>query len=401
MPVGLDKPKGLGVVPGIRLASVHCGLKADRLKKDVVLIEVAEGSTTSAVFTQNRFCAAPVTLSRQHISQASPRFLLINSGNANAGSGEQGLEDASACCQSVADKTGVNAQQVLPFSTGVIGQSLNVAAIQSALPLLYEQLDENSWLEAAEGIMTTDTIAKAVSEQVLVNGKPVTITGICKGSGMIHPNMATMLAFIATDAVVGMDELQQCLNQVVEQSFNSITVDGDTSTNDSCVLIATGKSGVKVEADDSFLAALKRVFVHLAQAIIRDGEGATKFIEVRVEGAPNIQDARKVAEIIALSPLVKTAAFASDANWGRILAAIGRAPVDKLNIDRVDLSLDHVDVIKAGLPDKSYRDEIGQEVMQKDEFSIIVNLNAGDSVSRIWTTDFSYDYVRINAEYRS
>ena len=403
MSVGLQAPENLLPVEGVRLASAHCGIKADRDIDDLVLIELAENTSTAAVFTRNQFCAAPVTVAREHLQSAgSPRYLLINSGNANAGTGEQGLHNARASCEALAQLSALDAAQVLPFSTGVIGAQLPLEKITTALPDLLNKLDADHWLAAAKGIMTTDTLPKAVSQQLEIDGKTVTISGICKGSGMIRPDMATMLAYVATDASIAADDLQHCLNEVVASSFNSITVDGDTSTNDACLLMATGKSGAQVDAAHTeFMAALHAVFRHLAQAIIRDGEGATKFVEIRVEQAANARDAREMAYTIAHSPLVKTALFASDANWGRILAAVGRAQVSALDIDKVDLYLGDVCLIQQGLPHPDYSEEKGAAVMREQDIVITVNLNLAQSAAKIWTTDLSYDYVKINAEYRS
>ncbi|MGD8420207.1 MAG: bifunctional glutamate N-acetyltransferase/amino-acid acetyltransferase ArgJ, partial [Gammaproteobacteria bacterium] len=311
MAVGLQAPGELHAVAGIRLAATHCGIKKDAGSRDLTLIELAEGSRLSAVFTRSHFSAAPVQLCRQHLAaNPRPRYLLINSGNANAATGEQGLKAAVECCDAVAAPSGLEREQVLPFSTGVIAEPLPVAPIAAAIPDLMGLLDADSWLQAVEGIMTTDTLPKAVSEQCTVAGKTVSITGMAKGSGMIKPDMATMLAFIATDADIPQPALDELLGQMVESSFNSITVDGDTSTNDSCVLIATGASGAVVDPhDDRFRAALQSVFERLAQAIIRDAEGATKFVEIRVDGAASSADARSIAFTIAESPLVKTALF--------------------------------------------------------------------------------------------
>lgn len=402
MSVGLTSPDKLLPIKGVRLAAGYCGLKKSGRGNDLVLIELSEGAALAAVFTTNKFCAAPVTLAKRHIERESPRFLLINSGNANAGTGDQGLANAIKTCQAVADVAQLSEQAVLPFSTGVIGAQLASEKVVTAIPELYGSLSEDNWLLAAQGIMTTDTLPKAVSRQLMVNGKTISITGICKGSGMIKPDMATMLGYVATDAMISPQLLDRYLKRVVDQSFNAITVDGDTSTNDACVLIATGSSGQVV--DDSnieFIAALTEVFQQLAQAIVRDGEGATKFVEIRVEQALNQKDAREMAYTIAHSPLVKTALFASDANWGRILAAVGRAPVSELIIEKVDLFLGDVCLIEKGLPHPDYTEQKGQAVISQQDITIRVNLNLGEASATIWTTDLSYDYVKINAEYRS
>ncbi|MCP4983776.1 MAG: bifunctional glutamate N-acetyltransferase/amino-acid acetyltransferase ArgJ [Gammaproteobacteria bacterium] len=403
MAVGLKPPAQLHPVKGIRLSATHCGIKQDDTLKDLTLIEIGEGANVAAVFTRNRFCAAPVTLARQHLQQnQASAFLLINSGNANAGTGASGLDAAARSCAAVADVAQVEPSAVLPFSTGVIATPLPCEKIINAVPSMLSSLETDKWLQAAEGIMTTDTLPKAFSKQVRVDGQTVSITGIAKGSGMIKPDMATMLSFVATDAAIDAGELQVLLNQLVAKSFNSITVDGDTSTNDACVLIATGASGVSVGSDNvELIAALTEIFEHLAQSIIRDAEGATKFVVVDVENALSIEDAREVAYCIAHSPLVKTALFASDPNWGRILAAIGRARIDHLDIESVDLYLGDTCLLKNGMPDTGYTEARGQAAMADEEVNIRVNLNQGCKNARIWTSDLSYDYVKINAEYRS
>jgi len=401
--VGLQAPGELHPVGGIRLAATRCGIKKHAGVSDLALVELVEGSRLAAVFTRSHFSAAPVQLCRQHLSaNREPRYLLINSGNANAGTGNGGLQAAVECCDAVAAPSGLEREQVLPFSTGVIAEPLPVAPIAAAIPELIGLLGAGNWLQAAGAMMTTDTLPKAVSEQCTVEGKTVTITGMAKGSGMIKPDMATMLAFIATDADIPQAKLETLLSQLVESSFNSITVDGDTSTNDSCVLIATGASGAVVDPDDDkFRPALQSVFERLAQAIIRDAEGATKFVEIRVDGAADSADARSIGFTIAESPLVKTALFASDPNWGRLIMAIGRAPVSKLDPGLVDLYLGQVPLLLRGLPDPDYREERGAEEMAGDEICIRVDLNLGEASARIWTSDLSYEYVKINAEYRS
>ena len=403
MAVGLKAPAALHPVKGIRLSAAHSGIKQDSTDKDLVLIELAEGSSVATVFTQNRFCAAPVTVARRHLVKVpAARFLLINSGNANAGTGDDGIDAANMTCAAVAQVAQVNPMTVLPFSTGVIAAPLPHEKITAAVPALFASLHADNWLQAAEGIMTTDTLPKAFSKQLMINNQPVSITGMSKGSGMIKPDMATMLSYVATDALIEPDQLQALLVQLVAGSFNSITVDGDTSTNDACVLIATGASGVRISnREDDFIAALREVFDQLAQAIIRDGEGATKFVTIEVEQASSKDDAKEVAYCIAHSPLVKTALFAADANWGRILAAIGRARVDSLDIERIDLYLGATCLLKNGLPDPGYTEAMGQAAMDGEAITIRVNLNQGSASARIWTTDLSYDYVKINAEYRS
>jgi glutamate N-acetyltransferase/amino-acid N-acetyltransferase len=390
-------------VKGIRLSAAHSGIKQDSAVRDLVLVEIAEGSSVAAVFTQNRFCAAPVIVARRHLMEVSaPRFLLINSGNANAGTGNDGIDVAEKTCVAVAQIAQVDPAAVLPFSTGVIATALSHEKITAAVPALHASLHADNWLQAATGIMTTDTLPKAFSKQLKVDGQLVSITGMSKGSGMIKPDMATMLSYVATDAAIDPDELQALLLRLVAGSFNSITVDGDTSTNDACVLIATGASGVRISSrQDDFVAALTEVFEQLAQAIIRDGEGATKFVTIEVEQALSEDDAREVAYCVAHSPLVKTALFASDPNWGRILAAIGRARIERLDIERIDLYLGATCLLKNGLPDPAYTEAMGQAAMDDEAITIRVNLNQGSDSARIWTTDLSYDYVKINAEYRS
>lgn len=402
MAVGLSDPDKLNPVPGVRLASCASGIKANN-QEDLVLLELDKGATVAAVFTTNKFCAAPVTVAKEHLQKESQiRYLLINSGNANAGTGESGYQNSVNSCQYVADQIKVDKDSVLPFSTGVIGQQLPIEKIQAAVPGLFEGLNEANWLSAAKGIMTTDTLPKACSRQLMIDGKTITITGMCKGSGMIKPDMATMLAYVATDAKISDEDLFSCLKVVVNGSFNSISVDGDTSTNDACVLMATGASQVPVDSrHEEFMLVLHEVFRTLAQSIIRDGEGATKFIEIQVNQAQTLGDAREMAYTIAHSPLVKTALFASDANWGRILAAVGRAPVSTLDINRVDLYLGDVCLIEKGLPHPDYTEQNGHKEMNKQDILIKVDLNLGDESSTVWTTDLSYDYIKINAEYRS
>lgn len=402
MAVNLQAPTDLLPVAGVRLASVNAGIRYKN-RNDLLLIELEPGSQTAAVFTRNAFCAAPVHLCRHHLQKSSPRYLLINAGNANAGTGEPGMLAARECCEQVAERGECWAEQVLPFSTGVIGMQLPVEKITAALPEAFARLDTNGWQEAAHTIMTTDTVAKAISKQVEIFGETVTLTGIAKGAGMIHPNMATMLAYVATDALIEPDLLQKVLSEVVEETFNCITVDGDTSTNDSLVVMATGSSGVYVggEALAIFQQALQEVCLYLAQAIVRDGEGATKFISVEVQGAATRQEARIVGNTVALSPLVKTALFASDPNWGRILAAVGRSQIEALDVSLVTIWLGKTLLIEKGEPAESYHEELGQQEMQQDEITIRIDLGRGEAATTTWTCDFSYDYVKINAEYRS
>lgn len=403
MAVGLQAPTRLYPVQGVRLGALHCGIKRNSKTSDLALVEIAAGSCVAAVFTQSHFCAAPVSLCKRHLAQyPGARYLLINSGNANAATGQRGLDNALACCAAVARAGAVESGEVLPFSTGVIAEQLDPEPVIGAIPGLVEKLDANGWLAAAEAIMTTDTVPKAVSVQLQIDERTVSITGIAKGSGMIKPDMATMLSYVATDARIEQGELDEMLQLLVASSFNSITVDGDTSTNDSCVLIATGAAGVDVDRHHAaFFGALKQLFEQLAQAIIRDAEGATKFVEINVEGAASEADARCMAFTIAESPLVKTALFASDPNWGRFIMAIGRARVERIDVERIDLYLGPVRLLQQGLPDPEYREALGQAQMSRDEIGIRVNLNLGEASARIWTSDLSYEYVKINAEYRS
>ena len=405
MPVGLSEPSSIASVAGVRLASVAAGIKKNG-SDDLVVFAFDEGACVAATFTQNAFCAAPVTLAKNHLSQSSPRALLINSGNANAGTGHAGMKNAEQTCQWLAEALGCDTAQVLPFSTGVIGEQLPMDAMRSGIEKIVPQLAGENWLAAAQGIRTTDIVAKGASRSVMLDGREITISGISKGSGMIRPDMATMLAFIATDARVEQGFLQQCLSGAVAQSFNAITVDGDTSTNDACVLAATGAAGnQELNAGSAgasvFADAVASLCRQLAQAIVRDGEGATKFVTVDIEQAASVDEARQVAYTIAHSPLVKTALFASDPNWGRILAAVGRAGVENLDISRVNLYLGDVCIVCAGGVAEDYREEKGQAVMDREEITIQVELGRGDSSAQIWTTDLSHEYVRINSEYRS
>lgn len=391
-------------VPGIRIGVAEAGIKYPQ-RRDLVLIEAIPGTQAAALFTQNAFCAAPVQVARAHLHTRAPRYLLINTGNANAGTGHAGLDAAQASCQAVAELMGCQAQEVLPFSTGVIGEPLPLDRLIAGLPVARAALREDAWADAAHGIMTTDTKPKWATQRITSGGHAVTITGMAKGSGMICPNMATMLGFIATDAQIEHSLLHTMLNDAVRDSFNAISVDGDTSTNDALVLLATGQAPVRIAAGSAeqqqFSAALRTVCVELAQAIIRDGEGATKFITVQVEGGRNRDECRQVAYTIAHSPLVKTALFASDPNWGRILAAVGRAGLAALEIAAVHIYLDEVCVVRDGGRNPAYSEAQGQQVMARSEITIRVELGRGAAQAQIWTTDLSFDYVRINAEYRS
>ena len=406
MAVGLSQLPTLHPVRGIRLAAGSAGIKY-KDRPDLVIIEIAPGSQAAAVFTRNRFCAAPVTVARKHISETPPRALLITAGNANAGTGDLGIGDALACCDVLAEQLGCRGQEVAPFSTGVIGERLRREAIIDALPTCVEQLAESGWADAAHGIMTTDTVAKGVSREFELEGKPATITGIVKGAGMICPDMATMLAFVATDVAVTRDVLQECINQAVTHSFNRITIDGDTSTNDSFVLLATGQGQAPlIDSADSvefmqLAQVVSQVAWKLAQAIVRDAEGATKFITIDVMGGVSEAECLEVAYTIAHSPLVKTAFFASDPNWGRILAAIGRAKIPELDVRSVSIYFDEVKIVSQGVVDAEYTESRGQAVMDRSEINLKVDLGMGPAAARIWTSDLSHDYVQINANYRS
>ena len=409
MPVHLQAPdpKSLHPVAGVRLGVAMAGVrKANR--HDLTVLTLAEGSSVAAVFTQNRFCAAPVQLCREHLAARSDiRALLINTGNANAGTGEDGRQRAWATCVALARHLEVTPEQVLPFSTGVIMETLPNERIEAALPAALADLHEAHWAQAAQAIMTTDTLPKAVSRQITLAGRQVTVTGMSKGAGMIRPNMATMLGFIATDAVVAPDLLGPLVRAVAEQSFNCITIDGDTSTNDSFALIATHQAGdARIDRLDSpegqaLTAAVREVAQALAQAIVRDGEGATKFITVEVSGGRGVDECRQVAYAIAHSPLVKTAFFASDPNLGRILAAVGYAGIADLDASLIELHLDDVHVVTRGGRHPAYREEDGQRVMKQAEIAIRVNLSRGAARATVWTCDLSEEYVKINADYRS
>jgi glutamate N-acetyltransferase/amino-acid N-acetyltransferase len=391
-------------VAGIKVATLSAGIKKPG-RRDLVLFSLQPGSQVAAVFTRNAFCAAPVVVAREHLSQGAPRYLLINTGNANAGTGEPGLRDARESCAQLAAQMQCRAEDVLPFSTGVIGEPLPVPKIIATLPGFPAALNADGWEDAAHGIMTTDTVAKGASQQLELDGKTITITGIAKGSGMIRPDMATMLAYVATDAALDGTLLQQCLNEATKHSFNRITVDGDTSTNDACVLMASGQSGLTIEADSDnfqqFSTAVTAVCQQLAQLIVRDGEGATKFITIAVNGGRDEAECEQVAYTIAHSPLVKTALFASDPNWGRILAAVGRAGLVDLDLNALAIYLGDVCIVRDGGRSAKYREEMGQAVTALDEITIRVELARGEAQAVLWTCDFSYDYVRINAEYRS
>lgn len=391
-------------VSGLMLGTAKAAIKQTE-KDDILIVQMTEGTKCAAVFTQNIFAAAPVHIAKDHLPQ-EPQWLLVNSGNANAGTSQQGIKDAINCCQSLAKVVNGKSQQVLPFSTGVIGELLPVEKINQAIPNAVANLAENNWKNAAYAIMTTDTFAKGASLVFSLNGHPVTITGISKGSGMIQPNMATMLGFIATDAKISQALLQQCLLEVVEQSFNLITVDGDTSTNDACILMASGCSSAPMIEQNSkdyelFKKAVLKICKQLAELVIRDGEGATKLMRIQVEQAANNDEAILVGKTIANSALVKTAFFASDPNWGRILAAIGRSGIKKMDLDKIEIYLDDVCIVKKGGRATSYTEEKGQNVMNREEILVRVILGRGNAEQEILSCDFSYDYIRINSEYRT
>jgi glutamate N-acetyltransferase/amino-acid N-acetyltransferase len=397
-------------VNGVDIGFAEAGIKKPN-RKDVLLMKLAEGATVAGVFTKNRFCAAPVQVSKANLAAVSNggkpiRALVVNTGNANAATGEPGLANARATCDEVARLLGIDAQQVLPFSTGVILEQLPVQKIVAALPAAVANLKQDNWFNAAEAIMTTDTQPKAASLTTTIGGHPVTFTGISKGAGMIKPNMATMLGYVAFDAKVAQPVLDELVRYAADRSFNCITIDGDTSTNDSFIMMATGAGPLTVDSTDSpdYIAlrdAVTGISTHLAQQIIRDGEGATKFMTISVEQGRDMDECRKIAYSIAHSPLVKTAFFASDPNLGRILAAIGYAGVDDLDTTKLDLYLDDVLVAKAGGRNPDYKEEDGQRVMKKAEILVRVELGRGDVNATVWTCDLSHDYVSINADYRS
>ncbi|WP_308366576.1 MULTISPECIES: bifunctional glutamate N-acetyltransferase/amino-acid acetyltransferase ArgJ [unclassified Microbulbifer] len=392
-------------IPGIRLAAVPAKIK-NWQRDDLLLIEINEGAAVSATFTQNAFCAAPVTVAKEHLRKGNIRALLINAGNANAATGERGLRDARACCAAVADSMNIDAEQVLPFSTGVIGEHLPLQKILDAIPGAAAKLQVDNWQQAAKAIMTTDTVAKTASRTVEIAGEQIRVVGIAKGAGMIQPNMATMLAYVATDAAVPQPLLDELVKEAVAASFNRISIDGDTSTNDACVLIASGTTGpqigdVRSAEYQQLKAAIVEVHIELAQAVVRDGEGATKFVTVEVTGAASSEEALKVAFEVGESPLVKTALYASDPNWGRLVMAIGNAGLDRLDTEKVNIYLDEVQVVEAGGRATDYTEEAGQKVFSLPEFTITVDLGRGDCREHIWTCDFSHEYVTINAEYRT
>jgi glutamate N-acetyltransferase/amino-acid N-acetyltransferase len=408
MPVNLTAPAPHTLLPvkGVKLGFAEAHVRKPN-RKDVLVITLAPGSHVAGVFTQNQFCAAPVLLCKTHLAGALPiRALLVNTGCANAGTGQNGLDRAKLTCEALSKLLDIEPAQVLPFSTGVILEPLPTEKIVAGLPAAIENLKEDNWLNAAEAIMTTDIVAKGTSRQLMINNTPVTVTGISKGSGMIHPNMATMLGYIATDAAISQEALNHMVKDIADQSFNCITVDGDTSTNDSLILMATGQAGNQEIALNSadyqtIKTAIAEVAIELAQAIVRDGEGATKFMTVQVDHGRDVEECRKVAYAIAHSPLIKTAFFASDPNLGRILAAIGYAGVDQLDIDKLKLYLGDVLGAENGGRATAYLEEQGAAIMKAPEILVRVDLARGDANATVWTCDFSYDYVKINADYRS
>ncbi|MFY0665271.1 MAG: bifunctional glutamate N-acetyltransferase/amino-acid acetyltransferase ArgJ [Natronospirillum sp.] len=404
MAVGAGITTQLLSVAGVELAVTSAGIKKPG-KQDLTLMLLREGSAVAGVFTQNRFCAAPVTLAKEHLAQGAVRALVVNTGNANAGTGERGMTDARATCSAVADALGLADSQVLPFSTGVIGEYLPMDRLLKGIAPLADALGSADWHTVAHAIMTTDTRAKGHSIQLELDGQQITLTGVSKGAGMIKPNMATMLGFAATDASVAQEDLQALLASAADQSFNRITVDGDTSTNDACVLFATGASELVLSPSSphwpAFSQALHDLMRELAHQIVRDGEGATKFVAIQVHSAKNTAEALEVAYTVAHSPLVKTAMSASDANWGRILAAVGRAPISSFDLQGIDIYLDDVLLVKHGEKAAGYEEALGAAVFAKDTFTIHIHMGCGTASETVWTTDLSHEYVSINADYRS
>lgn len=406
MAINLEPPQELLPIKGVKLASFTAGIKGSG-QPDLAVVVCDPGTEVVGVFTRNLFCAAPVQISRKHLQKSPTRALIINSGNANAGTGQVGFDAAVNSCQFLASCVGCEPHAVLPFSTGVIGERLPIDLIQQALVDGLKDLDENNWRSVAEAIMTTDTVPKGVSRQFVLNGKTVTVTGIAKGAGMICPDMATLLAFIATDLSVENKLLEACLKSAIDKSFNRITVDGDTSTNDSCILMATGTvdapplTDPETKAYQIFSEAIGEVMIELATSVIRDAEGATKFTTIDIFEGATETDCLQVAHTIAHSPLVKTAFFASDPNWGRILAAIGRSGIHGLDMSQVSIYLNELCIVSQGAVDDEYTEQSGQQAMHAEEIDLTVNLGMGSAKTRVWTSDLSYDYVRINAEYRT
>ena len=406
MSVGLKHPQSLVKIKGIRLSASSAKIYRKK-RDDIALIEITDGSVTSAAFTQNRFCAAPVQISKNNLSKSKPRYCLINAGNANAGTGEDGLSNSKAICRELAKITNCNENEILPFSTGVIGEDLPVEKINKVLPQLVKNLSEDCWVNVAKSIMTTDTIPKAVSSQISIANSTVSITGIAKGSGMIKPDMATMLSFVATDANITKDALDKIRDHALFKSFNRITIDGDTSTNDSFLLISTCAIDAPIidKKDSKEFKILENEIIkvcrELAQAIVRDGEGATKFISIQVDEGIDSSECLSVAYKVAESLLVKTAFTASDPNWGRIIAAIGNSNIRDLDIHKIDVYIDDICIVNNGERSKTYSEDKGKKVMRQNEIILRINLRRGAFSEEIWTTDLSYEYIKINAEYRS
>ena len=406
MSVGLKHPQSLVKIKGIRLSASSAKIYRKK-RDDIALIEITDGSVTSAAFTQNRFCAAPVQISKNHLSKSNPRYCLINAGNANAGTGEDGLSNSKAICRELAKITNCNENEILPFSTGVIGEDLPVEKINKVLPQLVKNLSEDCWVNVAKSIMTTDTIPKAVSSQISIANSTVSITGIAKGSGMIKPDMATMLSFVATDANITKDALDKIRDHALFKSFNRITIDGDTSTNDSFLLISTCAIDAPIidKKDSKEFKILENEIIkvcrELAQAIVRDGEGATKFISIQVDEGIDSSECLSVAYKVAESLLVKTAFTASDPNWGRIIAAIGNSNIRDLDIHKIDVYIEDICIVNNGERSKTYSEDKGKKVMRQNEIILRINLRRGAFSEEIWTTDLSYEYIKINAEYRS
>ena len=393
-------------IQGLKIGTANAGIKQTE-RPDLVVFELPETATTAGIFTKNAFCAAPVQICKKHLAAEKTKYLIINTGNANAGTGKGGYEDAMAICQTLANEKNVVVESVLPFSTGVIGERLPLDKILNTIPSALSSVSESNWFAASNGIMTTDTQPKGTSIQFEYEGETITISGVSKGAGMIKPNMATMLGFIATDAPVEKEILQEICSELGNKSFNRISIDGDTSTNDSCMLMASGTANVKklTSKDQPFYQILKdeleKVFLYLAHAIVRDGEGATKFVAINVQNCENSKEALRIAYTIAHSPLVKTALFASDANWGRILAAVGRSGVRDMDVEKINLYLDDVCIAENGARAAGYTEAAGSAVMAQSELTIRVDMGRGSASETVWTTDLSHEYVTINADYRS
>jgi glutamate N-acetyltransferase/amino-acid N-acetyltransferase len=407
MPVNLPLVTQFNPISGIKIGTSSAGIKQTE-RPDIVVFELADGATTAGIFTLNAFCAAPVQICKKHLASSKQiKYLVINTGNANAGTGDAGYQDALIICDAIAKEKNVPVDSVLPFSTGVIGERLPMEKILNALPAACNSTIEDNWYLTSQGIMTTDTQPKGYSTSFEYQGKTISISGVSKGAGMIMPNMATMLGFIATDLSIAQPVLNKLCTELGNKSFNRITIDGDTSTNDSCILMATGAVDLPVvEAESGELyqlikTQLEKVFIYLAQAIVRDGEGATKFVSVDVSGCKSSKEALIVAYTVAHSPLVKTALFASDANWGRILAAVGRSGVENMDLSKIQIFLDDVCIVENGARSDSYTEQAGSKVMAQDELSIRIDMGRGEVKETIWTTDLSHEYVSINADYRS